>query len=354
MSGERSMAILDEYQEHCRILAENGDPLSGISLLINQFDLISRSDVYHYTDINGFISIMQKRELWASHIAFMNDKSEYLHGKELFQRQLRGKMASVQGREGEFLRQVIKGLDNELSDGFFTASSKDVFSLSFSHARDSLEMWRGYGKNSGIAIGFSHSKCASLPGMCLIRREMYERLLAQYKGNARQVYPKYEQGFIPWRVLYDDEKKVELVDSTIELGLNCVRNQSKANRKRGYVVGIQFLLDMIFYLIPFFKHRGFSGEEECRIVEHFVKTEGDHKCDIQFHERGGIALPFIRYKMMDKYCRPLEQMPIHEIVVGPGVKQDKVIESVKYFLERNEMAYLAEKVRASNIPYIQT
>ena len=168
------------------------------------------------------------------------------------------------------------------------------------------------------------------------------------------MYPKYEQGFIPWRVLYDDEKKVELVDSTIELGLSCFRNQSKANRKRGYVVGIQFLLDMIFYLIPFFKHRGFSGEEECRIVEHFVKTEGDHKCDIQFHERGGIALPFIRYKMMDKYCRPLEQMPIHEIVVGPGVKQDKVIESVKYFLERNEMAYLAEKVRASNIPYIQT
>ena len=162
------MAILDEYQEHCRILAENGDPLSGISLVINQFDLISRADVYHYTDISGFISIMQKRELWASHIAFMNDKSEYLHGKELFQRQLRGKIASVSGREGEFLRQVIKGLDNELGDGFFTASSKDVFSLSFSHARDSLEMWRGYGKNSGIAIGAINEQLSGYTGVVLL------------------------------------------------------------------------------------------------------------------------------------------------------------------------------------------
>ncbi len=166
--------------------------------------------------------------------------------------------------------------------------------------------------------------------------------------------PKYEQGFIPWTVLYDDERKLELVESTIELGLGCFRNQSRENRKRGFAVGVSFLLDMIFYLIPFFKHQGFAGEEECRIVDHFVKTEGDEGCNIQFHERGGIALPFIRYKMMDKYCRPLAQMPIHEIVVGPGVKQDKVIESVKYFLERNRMEYLVSKVLASDIPYIET
>lgn len=155
-------------------------------------------------------------------------------------------------------------------------------------------MWRGDGKNSGIAIGFSHSKCASLPGMCLIRREMYERLFTECEGDARRVRPKYEQSFIPWIVMYDDKRKLELVEATIELGLDCFRNQSKSSRKRGYILGIPFLLDMIFYLILFFKHRGFSGEEECRIVEHFVKTKDNHECSIQFHERGGIVLPFIK------------------------------------------------------------
>ncbi len=346
------MAILDEYLEHCRILAENGSSLSGISLLINQFDLISTSDVYHYTDINGFISIMEKKELWASHIAFMNDRSEYFHGKELFGQELKRKLAFVSGREEEFLRQVERSLEEELSDGFFTAGGRDVFSLSFSHAPDSLEMWRGYGKDSGIAIGFDHRQCASFPGMCLIRREMYEKLLAEYGGNEQQVRPKYEQGFIPWTVLYDNEKKVKLADATIELGLACFRNLCRTGRKKGLAAGSQFLLDMIFYLIPFFKHRGFAGEEECRIVEHLAEGRGDKASNIQFHERGGIVLPYIRYKMTDKYCRPLVQMPIREIVVGPGVRQNKVMESVKYFLEKNNMGYLAGKVRASDIPYI--
>ena len=72
-------------------------------------------DVYHYTDMNGFISIMQNKELWLTHIRFMNDRKEYLEGREL---------------------------------------CKDVFSLSLSHSRDSLDMWRGYGQSSGIAIGY--------------------------------------------------------------------------------------------------------------------------------------------------------------------------------------------------------
>lgn len=347
------MAILDEYQEHCRIFAEYGDPLSGISLLINQFNLLSTSDVYHYTDINGFISIMQNHELWASHIAFMNDKSEYLHGKELFQQGLERKISAVSKLEKEFLRQVIASLDSEMSDGFFTTSSKDIFSLSFSHASDSLEMWRGYGKNSGIAIGFSRSQCSSFPGMCLIRKEMYDKLLKKYGGKAEEVLPDYEQDFIPWIVLYEDGQKRRLIESTIELGLNCYRNQIKTNKAMALTSGIQFLSDMIFYLIPFFKHRGFSGEEECRIVDHFARTSGEDAYDIQYHERGGIVLPYIKYKLMDKNCRPLLQMPIHEIVVGPGIKQNKVIESIKYFLEKNKMGYLAERVRASNIPYIE-
>ncbi len=352
--GEMDMAILDEYQEHCRILAENGNPMSGISLLINQFNLISNSDVYHYTDVGGFISIMQNRELWASHIAFMNDKSEYLHGKDLFRRQLERKMAAVESQEREFLYRAAVSLDDEMSDGFFTASSKDIFSLSFSHASDSLEMWRGYGKNSGIAIGFDRNRCSSIPGMCLIRKEMYGRLQAEQGRKAQEVRPGYEQDFIPWTVLYDDERKLELVDSTIELGLSCYRNYSKGSRSRALAVGNQFLSDMIFYLIPFFKHRGFAGEEECRIVERFVTAEGEEAYDIHYHERGGIVLPYIKYMLMDRRCRPLGRMPIREIVVGPGVKQGKVMESVKYFLEKNGMAYLAGKVRASSIPYIET
>lgn len=144
------MAILDEYQKHCRILAENGDPLSGISLLINQFNLISASDVYHYTDINGFISIMQNQELWASHIAFMNDKSEYLHGKDLFLNQFKGKMASVSGRESEFLRQTAKGLEDEMAEVFLPRRERTFFPSAFLMPGIPWRCGEGTGKTAAL------------------------------------------------------------------------------------------------------------------------------------------------------------------------------------------------------------
>ena len=37
---------------------------------------------------------------------------------------------------------------------------------------------------------------------------------------------------------------------------------------------------------------------------------------------------------MDRNCRPLRKMPIYKIVVGPGLNQEKTIESVKYFFRK--------------------
>lgn len=40
--------------------------------------------------------------------------------------------------------------------------------------------------------------------------------------------------------------------------------------------------------------------------------------------------------MVDRNCRSLHEMPIDKIVVGPGLNQEKTVESVKYFLEKVE------------------
>lgn len=342
----------DEYRERRRVFAEElGDPVSGLTLLRDEFDLMRISDVYHYTTITGFLSIMQKREMWASHIAFMNDRSEYSHGKELFRRRLSQRVSGVPETEQRFLRMVMESLEREISDGAYTTSSKDVFCLSFSYAPDSLEMWRGYGRESGIAIGFDQAQCSSLPGMSLIREEMYEKLLAAYDGKPEEVCPKYEHGFYPLTILYDDDLKTRVADRAIEMGLACFRNRSRIDASAALVTATDFLSDMMFYTIPFFKHHGFAGEEECRLVTHLVRRGAD-AYRVRYRERSGLLLPYLKYELMDRNCRPLKQMPIREIVIGPGVKQARVAESVRYFLERNGMADLVEKVRLSDIPYV--
>ena len=33
--------------------------------------------LYHYTDANAFLGIITKKEIWASHVRFMNDYTEF-------------------------------------------------------------------------------------------------------------------------------------------------------------------------------------------------------------------------------------------------------------------------------------
>lgn len=348
------MSTSKHLEDLQKVFAETaGDSVSEIGILAKNFHLLRRKNVYHYTDIAGFISIMQKRELWASHIAFMNDKTEYLHGKEIFKNRIKQKLATVSDPEKQVLQDVLENLNTEISAGFFPTSSKDVFSISFCYNRDSLEMWRGYGKESGVAIGFDFSKCHSLPGMCLIREEMYKKLLNKYNNNPENVKPDYERSFSPISVLYNDDEKQALADQAIEATLNSFKNQASISEDAAILTASEFLSDVIFAMSPQFKHQGFSGESECRFVDNYVKKTDD-AFRVHYRNRGGIILPYVKYKLMDSNCRPLQQMPICEIVIGPGLKQSKTVESIKYFLEKNDMGYLTENVHASDIPYVGT
>ena len=345
---------LNEFaNEFDELFASLGNSINGMSLIQREFNLFSMMNVYHYTDIGGFIGIMKNKELWASHIAFMNDRSEYIHGKELFRKKLTKKLGDVKDGEQTVLQNVLSSLDNEASsDSIFPTTGKDVFSVSFTYSRDSLEMWRGYGKETGIAIGFDWSKCHSVPGMCLIRKEVYQKLLEKYDAKPEQVRPGGSLLFFPVPVMYEDDKKDALVDRAIELGLNCFKKQADISESTAILSASEFLSDLIFKLNPLLKHYGFKGEEECRFVDNFMANHKE-EYHIHYRNRGGIILPYVVYKMMDLTCKPLEELPICEIVVGPGLKQEKVVDSIKYFLEKNGMGYLVDKVQASSIPYVE-
>lgn len=351
-----SSALITEYNrmqtEHAEV---HGNSISAWNIATERFGLLCVNDVYHYTDTSGFISIMQNQELWASHISFMNDRFEFLHGKELFRNRLIQKISEVSEPEQQVLKNAVKSLDKEISDGFLSISGKDIFSISFSSERDSLEMWRGYGRECGIAIGIDSSRCHSTPGMCLIRKENYERLLDEYEGIAENVCPSRGHRFFPFWVLYDNDKKLDLVDQVIDLSLICFANQRKILNSSDLcatIVASDLLSDLIFRLTPLLKHPGFKGEAECRFVDNHVSYQDTPK--IYYRNRGGIVLPYVKYKLLDLNCRPLKEMPISEIIVGPGLKQSKVVDSVKYFCEKNNMGYLVDKIHASDIPYVET
>ena len=87
--------------------------------------------LYHYTDANAFAGIITKKEIWASHIRFMNDYTEFKFAidkfKDLIEEFIKGKKIED------------KTSSKEIIEKFETLIGKiDVFIFSLSEKEDEL------------------------------------------------------------------------------------------------------------------------------------------------------------------------------------------------------------------------
>ncbi|MEL4204853.1 hypothetical protein C9E85_15820 [Plesiomonas shigelloides] len=105
--------------------------------------------LWHYTsaDVLAAIFSSNKPTLRASHVNFLNDSAELMHGLEV----IKNTQLSIYGNSTESIEQMVNEL---LTDDY----DPHIFSFSLSEAQDSLYQWLAYcPKERGIALGFDFS-----------------------------------------------------------------------------------------------------------------------------------------------------------------------------------------------------
>ena len=141
--------------------------------------------VYHYTDCNALLSIIDNKELWATHINFLNDNQEFKCAYD----------------------EVIKNIKDSKKKERFAANIEEltekigIYVLSFTLKEDDLDQWRGYrGSSQSICIGFDVTKIKGV----------------FFKEKAIEVINKFiEKGY------FSNEKKVSLFfPVTYDIGLS--------------------------------------------------------------------------------------------------------------------------------------
>lgn len=109
-------------------------------------------NMYHYTDINGFISILQHRKLWLTSASSMNDHQEVYWFKNLFHNTLRSLI-----NQGELTDTQLDMLNAFWMTQVNTISNPYI--CCFSENGDLLSQWRAYADDaSGVSIGFNSRK----------------------------------------------------------------------------------------------------------------------------------------------------------------------------------------------------
>ncbi|WP_233890188.1 DUF2971 domain-containing protein [Paraburkholderia flagellata] len=281
--------------------------------------------LYHYTTAEGFKSILDGREFWATHIAHLNDSSELEYGLTLLKDRL-GVLEAV--RPNEYVRLFVERAREQFRHAAVMLFRAYV--VCFCENGNLLSQWRGYASGGGgYSIGLS--------------RHLESPILSNGEANLIE-----KHGLVQLRkILYDGSEQTRLLDELL-IGLVPIFEQYGAimhrERFRVEIVdnAVMQLQTVLADLLPCFKNPSFREEQEWRYVyfaeRHPVPNE-------RFRIRNGSFVPYIPLRLLDSENGPLR---VAQAFCGPTLNPELAIWTVHELA--GSLGYTNVDVRPSGIP----
>ena len=239
---------------------------------VEHFEKSPPGVLFHYTGQTGLVGIIERAELWATKIQYMNDATEFGLALGLARQHLENIINNTH-HVGEktaavALLQSLNGIEDI-----------NLFATCFCEGGDLLSQWRGYaGGKQGYAIGFS-------------------------TDGLMQIADRNK--FILGRCIYDRAIQRKIVEEAVA---HCIMDELSLTSERRW--GFHGpLADILFRCGVFFKDRSFEDEKEWRLVSSIVLYYED---TIRFRSGRSMLMPY--------YALPItndDQLPIEFVVVGP-------------------------------------
>lgn len=309
----------------------------GYGLLRAQFTVIDRymkkqihnmyfleDKIFHYTDLNGLIGILENKGFWLSEAKFLNDSEELYNGVKLTI-ELINKLIS----KPRYL--IFKDVLEKTIQKLQKYDFKNNYIASFSTKSDDLNQWRAYAKNgNGVCICFDTKVKTTFPHFNI--------------GNVWQLH----------KVIYNDKIKFWILHSII---FKYFYEYKKDLRERCEYLDIddyiQSLTNSLIRVFINFKNKAFESEQEVRLV-YFMGNPLDIFNKKYYRNVNNIIVPYIctydtKLKNETGTKHDIDLIPISEIIVGSSIHQEVTLDSIKNFI--NDIGYNSNIVKSSTIPY---
>ncbi len=294
-----------------------------------------KEQLYHYTRMESFFEILRNKKLWISQADFLNDSSEIEYIKNVMLM-----VADELKNSNEIYRNEIdnQGIALEMFIKGLTITSKaiaekkgitdmEIFILSLTENKDSLNLFTNYSNSDGIAIGFENNL-----------REIFDK----------NFLDKNKIMLFHGKVVYDIEKQKDILKQHIlDIYNELIKNLDKINVR---VVDEKMQLEILseirvilgLYLVNysiFFKSPYFKAEEEYRVACGLDRYR--HSKMIKFRMRQGLIVPYIELKYNEKFIKSL--------IIGPTNKSDLTEKGLNLYYE-NQCNGRQIKIEKSQIP----
>jgi len=303
--------------------------IANVENVVCSIETMSRHpELYHYTNLTAFESIVGSQTLWCSHYREMLDTDEVSLMRTLLPAAVAPRMDAIveklnrkmrrlwaaSGRGAQTARDLINSLYGATFDGRAVYSTLDPYLFSFStHAEDTEfdrehgipSQWERYAKREGYCLVFDIAEVA--------------RMLRQ-EGNAR---------CWAWLMLepvrYADRPVEDIFKELVD-GL--------ANTLRQFIDGVQLpevAVPQFLAGTTLLKGATYKSEREVRIVAipgtAKIAREAAKEFPDQFDARAPLPEIKARPNTGKRYIALFDgldlQLPVKRVIVGPGARQEE-------------------------------
>jgi hypothetical protein len=273
-------------------------------LLEKNMDNSKPEFVYHYTDMDALLGILENDESWLTNRNYMND----VYDEEY-----------IKGVSDEFLGLPNNGMlkDSFTMDDGMINYPKDSYIFYTSTESDAANQWMCYG-NGSVCIEFKRNKL--------------EEFLAEFASKHREDDDgfHYEDDFLSFPVLYDKEIIKKIINFLQEkYGDSCFNSMDKNSIDAFWEKYADANYDY-HILYGFSKQKMFSAEKEYR----FMILSNRKLC---FRVKNGHLIPFIKIKLYKR------KLPMMSIIIGPKNHDEYTKKSVEKLLKNYGYGYVAIK-----------
>lgn len=290
----------------------------------------------HYTSASAGLSILQHKQLWMRNVLYMNDYSEVNYPYQLFKNFFNSE-SLLRKRFHDALQ--IAGVDY---DSFFIRHLDDLagfnrfqlFVTCFSEhsiksdANGKLSMWRGYGKDGGVAF--------------VLKKEIF-------CSDFSALEPVYTT---PVEYLDEEGFKNKLVEfiTSIEL-FKCELAEAIQSGKVSKDILETWISEVLIYALISIKHPGFREEKEWRVICPYQnqKIQGEYR-DVNGVPQIIKLIPLTTNKKSGNDGFSICEILDH-ILIGPSPYAFAEMQVFVRILAEYGVTDAADKVIISDIPY---
>ncbi|NQD41634.1 DUF2971 domain-containing protein [Glutamicibacter halophytocola] len=281
------------------------------------------SEIWHYSDVAGFIGVISNSQLWATAVGNLNDTAESSYGRRLLEQLL------IKVRDSRCVHPTQKSYLSFIVDLTNEAFSEEgLFVACASTAGHSLAQWRTYRGNQGHAVWF----------------DPQQDLAVESKTDVANTVTTIPHAWK--RVLYTEEQQRELLLSGLSMIAYSAPHNSVTEWKDNEAA--QSHASLLAELVADCKEPSFHEEREVRMI-----VQAPSFGSIQFRASSTGVAPYLSLTGADRRSSRTTSgnnlLPIIRCVIGPFSALKSSAFAAGLLLKHHDYADVSVEVSTSTL-----